>query len=304
MRIGVIGDIHGDASALAEILSILSEYHIDMLLEAGDIGSDILPPGFCTTDFTNFFPRGYQAARNTLVQMWQSSALCIERLMSGLGLPIYLVPGNHDLAEYPIENKTLVFNCDRRLVQAGGIQIIGVGGSNSTSLSWPYEWHDKEAEKAWNELGLPQPSQPCILLSHPPPYSCLDSLKGKPHLGSSFIQGLIQRISPAICVCGHIHEGFGVEQFGQTLVVNAGSIVTYRSYRRPHRMFVNPIEDAGYRALLLDCSDNLKHIKVTDLFIPMHNPTVPTAKKSTYTLGDSSPTKPGWLTGLKKRLST
>ena len=95
-----------------------------------------------------------------------------------------------------------------------------------------------------------------------------------------------------------------MQQLDQTLVVNAGSIVTYRHYRRPHGMFVNPIEDAGYRALLLDCSDDLKHIKVTDFFIPMHNPTMPIAKKKVYTSSDSGATRPGWLRTLKKRWST
>lgn len=304
MRIGVIGDIHGDASALAEVLSVLSEYRIDMLLQAGDVGSDILPPGFHTIDFTNLFPRGYQVARDSLRQMWQSSVLCIERLMSRLGVPVYLVPGNHDLADYPIENKTLVFNCDQRLVGAGNIQLMGVGGSNRTSLSWPYEWSDGEAEKAWNELELREASQPCILLSHPPPYSCLDSLKGKSYLGSSFVQELIRRTSPAICVCGHIHEGFGVKWLDRTLVVNAGSVVTYRHFRRPHGIFVNPIEDVGYQALLLDCSNDLRRITVTTFFISMHNPTMLIVKHKAYTSSDSSTTRPRWLIIPKRRWST
>jgi len=290
MRIGVIGDIHGDASALAEVLGVLSNHRIDMLLLVGDIGSDILPPGFYTTDFSNSFPRGHQIAHETLKHMWQSSVLCIEKLVTSLEVPVYLVPGNHDLTDYPTANTKLVFNCDRHLAEAGGIQIRGWGGAHRTPLNWPYEWSDSQSEKAWRELGLPEVSRPWVLLSHSPPYPRPGRIgEWLRYPISSFVRNLIEQTSPSVCVCGHIHSEYSIKRLGQTLVVNAGSI--NKELRYADSILVSSGEHAGCQATLLNCSDNLEEIEVISIFIPLRNPLMPNIKKEMHHLQPESATR-------------
>ena len=44
----------------------------------------------------------------------------------------------------------------------------------------------------------------------------------KKHLGSSVARNFCVRYKPLICVGGHIHEHFGKDKIGDTMVVNAG----------------------------------------------------------------------------------
>ncbi|MCK5096963.1 MAG: metallophosphoesterase, partial [Desulfobacteraceae bacterium] len=53
---------------------------------------------------------------------------------------------------------------------------------------------------------LPDVKEKFILISHSPPYSCLDQLPDGQHMGSKSILNYIKKSKPAFVVCGHIHE--------------------------------------------------------------------------------------------------
>jgi len=38
------------------------------------------------------------------------------------------------------------------------------------------------------------------------------------------VKTIVNRVKPALHVCGHIHEGYGVSQVGNTVFVNASSV--------------------------------------------------------------------------------
>jgi len=62
-----------------------------------------------------------------------------------------------------------------------------------------------------------------ILISHSPPKGILDVSSNGQHLGSIAVKETIEKKSPRLVVCGHIHESCGkIEKYGSTVVVNAG----------------------------------------------------------------------------------
>ena len=76
--------------------------------------------------------------------------------------------------------------------------------------------------------GLPKSCD--ILLSHVPPYKCLDRTFSNKHAGSQFITKTVRNMkdkTPRLWLCGHIHEARGTKRqhFGkrETLVVNAAN---------------------------------------------------------------------------------
>ena len=298
MRIGIIGDIHGNVTALRKVLEVLSDYDADILLLVGDIGSNSLPPQFDPGNVANLLPQKYRSACVELREKWQDSVLHVEELVTSLGVPVYLVPGNHDLPYYPIANSKLVSNCDHRLVETKGIQIIGWGGSPKTPAGWPYEWTNSKAEKVWRKLALPSSPQPRILLSHSPPSSSLSPYVGwfrkRFHsANTSFIGKLIEYTSPSICVCGHIHNEYSIKHLGQTLVISEGNIVRRPAAPAP----ANSSERGGYQARLLNCNDNLEEIEAVNFFIPLEAPHTSEVKRETYRFhSQDSREKPGTLT--------
>jgi len=78
-------------------------------------------------------------------------------------------------------------------------------------------------------------SKNTIIVSHVPPYRCLDALGGPHmpkklrgrHVGSKLLRNAIEKYEPLLVICSHIHEARGVEKIGSTTVVNVGSFGQY-----------------------------------------------------------------------------
>ena len=62
----------------------------------------------------------------------------------------------------------------------------------------------------------------CLLAHVPPRGLSLDRVFFGRHAGSKALRSFVDRTEPALVVCGHIHEGRGVERVGRTTVVNCG----------------------------------------------------------------------------------
>ncbi|OYT36886.1 hypothetical protein B6U91_00015 [Candidatus Pacearchaeota archaeon ex4484_71] len=70
---------------------------------------------------------------------------------------------------------------------------------------------------------------PTMFITHNVPYNTkLDVIKDKAssahnkHAGSSLAREMCIRYKPLVCVGGHIHEHFGKDRIGKTVVINAG----------------------------------------------------------------------------------
>ncbi len=61
----------------------------------------------------------------------------------------------------------------------------------------------------------------------------LDLVRGK-HVGNQFVTESIFDLEPQLVVCGHIHEGFGIEQIGSSPVANVAFVDEHYRPRFQH----------------------------------------------------------------------
>jgi Icc-related predicted phosphoesterase len=100
-----------------------------------------------------------------------------------------------------------------------GMPFFGLGAAVPVT---PFgDWSFDLSEEAAEELLAPCP-EGAVLVSHSPPHGHVDVSRGR-HLGSRAVRRAIERVSPRLVVCGHIHDSWGERAtLGSTLVVNAG----------------------------------------------------------------------------------
>lgn len=68
------------------------------------------------------------------------------------------------------------------------------------------------------------PSDVDILLSHGPVYGHGDTVLNGSHVGDVALGAELSRIKPKALICGHIHEGYGRYQDGDTQILNASHV--------------------------------------------------------------------------------
>lgn len=93
---------------------------------------------------------------------------------------------------------------------------------------WFYDWAfnvrgDANLKAIWDKI----PKGIDVLVTHGPPYKLRDTNVQGEHCGCRELRKAIQRVRPKLHVCGHIHEGYGVSRWGDTLIANS-SICTAR----------------------------------------------------------------------------
>lgn len=84
---------------------------------------------------------------------------------------------------------------------------------------WAFNLHTYtgELKQKWSLI----PDDTDILVTHGPPYKLRDTNTRGQHCGCRDLRQAIERIKPALHVCGHIHEGYGTEDFRDTVIANA-----------------------------------------------------------------------------------
>ena len=112
---------------------------------------------------------------------------------------------------------------------APGIAIFGIGASTPTPFNTPSEFPEKTyshwLKQEWDQAGK-YPST--VLVSHNPPKDtvCDYIPEAGIHVGSVAVREFLEQNQPDICLCGHIHEGRGLDHVGRTLVVNPGTLAS------------------------------------------------------------------------------
>jgi Icc-related predicted phosphoesterase len=144
-------------------------------------------------------------------------------MLSGLAAPLIAVPGN---AESDAELRAAAGPGVRVLhgegVEIGGIRIFGLGhGVPLTPFgAWSCDLTEAEAEALLDRCAGCD-----ILVTHSPPKGVADVTSAGLSVGSTAIRDAIARLRPALALCGHIHDSWGVEGcIGQTRVVNLGPV--------------------------------------------------------------------------------
>lgn len=202
MRLLILSDIHGRAEKVRLLSNVVKNSSPDALVICGDI-----------THFGN---------------MATASAILEE--FTKLGTTLF-VPGNCDppaLALEPIVDEAT--NLHGRCVGILGVNFIGVGGSIPTPFRTPFELTEDEIGRTLGSaLKTCGEGESTILVSHDPPYGTkADAALIGFHVGSKAVRDFIEKTSPVLVACGHIHESRVVESLGTTTVVNPGPL--HRGY--------------------------------------------------------------------------
>ena len=192
MKIFLISDIHSHDD-FEPIRDIASE--CDMVL--------------CSGDFTNFKPKeeGFRIAQK----------------LAALNPYTFVVSGNCDDSglEQLLLDAGISVHGRTATVKKGEkeFSIAGIGGSLPAPMATPNTWTEDDLAETLS--GIRQ--APDIIISHQPPYGCGDVVMKTMHVGSRNLAKYIGEKKPLLCLCGHIHEAFGVYKLGNTTVVNPGS---------------------------------------------------------------------------------
>ena len=190
-----VADIHGDGAALEKVLNC--EPAIDAVFLLGDI--------------TNF---GGQADAEAIIEIARRHADTV------LG-----VDGNCDPPEVGNFLERGGVNLRGRALAMEGISWTGIGGSLPCPGRTPNET-DEEGFASMCELALSrtQPGMPFAIAAHQPPLdtACDRSFLG--HVGSSALRRFIEKHRPVVFLCGHIHEGAGIDRVEGCIVANPGPV--------------------------------------------------------------------------------
>jgi hypothetical protein len=140
--------------------------------------------------------------------------------------PIVAVPGNCD----PI--------AARKALDAAGINIEGLlvklpcgffagsGGALRRAGITSYERTEGQLTASLKEplakFKTAQEERPLVILSHSPPYGTNADRHGEQHVGSEGFASILGSFSPAVWICGHIHESRCVSLEDGCLIVNPG----------------------------------------------------------------------------------
>lgn len=189
-------DFHGSMKAFREAASKAEDVQADVVVVCGDI--------------THF--GSVQEARDLLSPL------------VNLRLPVLFVPGNCDppsLFGVDIEGA----RCIHGLCEIyGDMTFLGVGGGLISPFQTPFEMTEEEIMDVLTRGFRQAPSgRWLILVSHNPPKDTkIDRLHTGRHIGSLSVRRFIEEKRPSIAFCGHVHEAKGIDQVGETILVNPG----------------------------------------------------------------------------------
>lgn len=145
--------------------------------------------------------------------------------ISASGLPVFAQIGNMDPLPLNawLSEKGVNIHAGVRELNAD-VAIAGIGGSVPTPMNTPTEFTEDEY-RAWlkPEWEALRKYPHKILISHNPPRDTVcDDLGNGMHVGSVAVREFIEEHQPDACICGHIHEGVGMDKIGKAMVINPG----------------------------------------------------------------------------------
>ncbi len=194
MRLLVFSDIHGRTDAFGLIKDEFDE--ADLVVLTGDITH------FGRTEQA-------QAILGRLRKFHQT---------------ILAVTGNCDYPEVETHFIQEGISLHLRHTLAGGYDFTGISGSLPCPGATPQEHTEDEYTSLFQEIrksgadGIPM-----VLAMHQPPANTVcDRVKPGLHVGSFSVRQFIESAQPLLCLCGHIHEGIGIDRIGKTILVNPG----------------------------------------------------------------------------------
>lgn len=142
--------------------------------------------------------------------------------LSAIETPTVLVPGNNETGDALREaaagwDAATVLHGESAEIE--GTTFFGLGaGIPVTPWDWSFDLSDDEAAEALSAC-----PEGAVLVLHSPPRGHCDVAGSGENLGSQALAEAIERLSPPLAVCGHIHESWGARsRIGQTEIANLG----------------------------------------------------------------------------------
>lgn len=200
MRVCCVSDLHGRLPVIPEC---------DVLVIAGDLCPDIERVGWDA----GLMARGQLDWLETAYSKWERTVPARH---------IFYTPGNHDwIVTLPDTLRTRMFVDE-------GVEVSTVGSGSAWALGdapidqkpavrfwftpwvnycghWNWQMMAFDRAKKFEEVPYILPID--LLVSHSPPYDCVDKTYSGEPVGCRALRDVIQRRQPRYSVFGHIHEG-------------------------------------------------------------------------------------------------
>jgi len=157
---------------------------------------------------------------------------------------VVYVAGNHDMRLKKDPNNHIcqfpwVQYLEDATIEWEGLIIHGspwtkyFAGMNPDCSAFTMHYED-HLEHQWAKI----PNDCNILLTHSPPAGFLDKVSDHDcHVGSTTLTKRVSEVCPALHVFGHIHEGYGEQNYDLTHFVNASQMnIDYKPVNKPIRI--------------------------------------------------------------------
>ncbi len=190
MKLLISADIHGRQNALAKLKEKAKKEGAELIIVAGDL---------------SVFERELDSVLLGL---------------DGIGVPVLIVPGNHEDADTLRESAERYDNViflHEATYKVGDYVFVGYGNPG-------FMQKEPQMELFFAKIKNAVFGKRIILVTHGPPYGTkLDYLEGE-HVGCKSINKFIEENDDVLlAVSGHLHENFGIEdRIKKTKVINPG----------------------------------------------------------------------------------
>ncbi|MEM1324491.1 MAG: metallophosphatase domain-containing protein [Bacteroidota bacterium] len=150
-----------------------------------------------------------------------------------------LIGGNHDFvaAERPDYFQQLLPESIIYLYNSGttidGIRFWG-SPYQPDLKGWAFgEDRGEPMRKHWQQI----PNDTNILVTHTPPFGILDESRSGRRYGCEELSKRLEELSVNVHIFGHIHSGYGQQQIGKTIYINAANYNSNKGLTNPPLVF-------------------------------------------------------------------
>ncbi|MDT8717017.1 metallophosphoesterase [Clostridium sp. 19966] len=222
MKVFVTSDIHGRFNVLNKIIEFVKERQdIDCIILCGDITGDHVFSYFYELEDKQY--EDYKIIKDKLQQ---------------LNRKVLFIQGNHDVFTVDKSDITYLPYCKTESFN----NFIAIEYVNFLMYGTKREGNEQDMICRLSKLNIDNKS---IIISHLPPYKCLDKANNGVYYGSGAIRDMIKEKKPAYFFCGHVHDSFGFKKLHNTFVFNAAcNKITTRGW-------VVNLETAKYEKVIL-----------------------------------------------------
>ncbi len=150
-------------------------------------------------------------------------------LVTSFNVPLFYVRGNHDIRPDGYRPEGCI-DLDGRLVQYGGLNIMGLEGSHWYHGN-PHQYTERQMQhkidrmslKIWRQKGVD------IIITHAPPRHIHDG-EDQCHRGFECFRQLIDRYTPQYFIHGHMHFNYTTPAQRITVVKKTKVVNSYGYY--------------------------------------------------------------------------